>query len=277
LPEIVLRVTLAKGASIRIQMASDWTRSLFVKNRETRTKIVKNLDLLLELEKVEGGRCDFRAQIKGLGIRRKGPSGAIDYDSAARASATDPWAAGYAALVGGTFTLTVDDRARMQEISGVEEMLSAAAGKAVPGKKELRASVEAALRKDFGPKVIRDWIQQSLFVFPEEAIRRRHRWGTRTSLLSEPGLAYANDFALNKRRAGKITFQVRSSITPASPTLHPLKGSEKTEVSLDEQRGWPFKIERDRQLRGKSPDGLGTLTLLTRLTAQHKVSKPDKK
>ncbi len=142
-------------------------------------------------------------------FKQSGPMGIVDYDSA-QVVTVPGGAEGFAALVGGSYTVRLSPKGDVLDVNGVKE-LAAAVSKHVPESMDIssEANPVAFLLSEDG---IRETTEGLLSVYPDGPVDEGDSWGEKR--LTKQGLAMVveSKWTLQKRQAGVATITSVSSM-----------------------------------------------------------------
>lgn len=221
--ERLLRLSFPEGKScaLAVEMEQDLKQAFGPQAMETRQTM--RLEYRLEgLPPDAEGNSVIRVSIDRVTLAIDSPMGKIAFDSrdpeSVKAARANPMTAGFAALQGGRFSMTLTPRGEVRSVSGSGEIAERAA-RAVP-EGPVREMVAGQFKAMYSDAAMRDQMGQFLPVYPEAPVKPGDRW-TRKGRLQLGPVAIDQETSYTVARLGPdgadLAVEAVFSAAPADP------------------------------------------------------------
>jgi len=196
----------------------------------------------------------------------------MDYDSSKKDSSATrrrtPMAA-LDAIIGESFFVKLTRSGKVKEVKGWEKIYSNVLAR-LP-KESIGATDEqivTGLKQQFGEDVVKEFIETTLAIYPNGAVRAGDSWGRKFDISQGFPMVVQNKWVLKERKAGKSTIEVSGKIEPnpkaKATELGVLKieykvsGKQSGEIELAESTGLIVRSTIRQTMAGEMK--MGSLT-----------------
>ncbi len=242
--ERLLRFAFPEGraCALSVEMKQDLVQSFGPQKTATRQEM--RLDYALKgMPPDPSGNAVVRVTISRIALSIDSEFAKISFDTerpeTLKAAANDPMSAGFAALAGGTFTMTMSARGEVLAVAGAEAIAEKAV-KAIP-EGPVREMLAGQFRAMYGDAAMRDQMGQFLPVYPEGPVKPGDRWTRKGSVRMGPvaidqesGYTVAGLRPDGADLAVEAVFASPDAADPAADmTIRIRKGTQKGTLSVD--------------------------------------------
>jgi hypothetical protein len=208
------------------------------------------------------------------------PDQQVNYDSDNKNVPVPRGAEPYAAILGQVFYARITPEGRIERINGLDAMLGHVRGKLPPG--EAREAASRDLKQQFNEQTIKALLENSMAVYPPEAVAVGDTWQTTDTIAGAVPLIFETSYELKDRKDGSATIEGQTTIK-SDPRYdrrnvrgltigHKVTGSQQKTATLKESTGeiLESRIDRDTvelfEMLGGSPRPQGLPESIARTT-----------
>ena len=260
--KIHLRLNLQEGESYSLRMITDQDISQTIQGQQQETKQTMGLGYTFDVNQVNSdGSALTRVTYDWVLFEQDGPLGKTKYDSATPPDTVPPAAAGYAALVGQGFTMEISPAGRVQDLQGVDDMITHMLEELDLPEGATMDSIEQSFRDQFGDQALQENMESLMAIYPEGPIGIGDSWSKTVATSVGLPMILENRWTLTAREDGVATVDVYSTIK-SNPEAAPLEiapvkmsfdisGVQQGTMSLDEGTGWTISAHVTQTLAGE--------------------------
>ncbi|MDP5169780.1 MAG: DUF6263 family protein, partial [Bacteroidia bacterium] len=177
-PKALLRVNLSVGDKLSYHSMTDQliVQDIMGMKQEMKQQIGLTYDMVVE-SKESGVYTLSYTYTRSQFMMDAGPMmGKVEYDSDTHEGEIEAMARGYAATVGKSFSVKMDERGQVLEITGVDEMISSMMEDFADLPEAEREAIKTSLQTQFGGEALKGSIQASSPVYPEKKVKAGSSW-----------------------------------------------------------------------------------------------------
>lgn len=172
----------------------------------------------------------------------------MEYDSEKDAAdGGNPLAGAMSPIVGKTFTMKMDKRGKVLDVSGIEEILA-----------ELQGAGDAGSMEAFEPENIKKTMQGITAIYPEVLIGEGDTWGAETELSGDYPLDLQTTYKVEKIESDKIFLNVDGSIDsdgekdlPNGAGSMSMSGTQGGSMEIDRNTGMMIRADLTQDISGE--------------------------
>jgi len=193
-------------------------------------------------------------------VKQQVPGGNIEYDSSNPPGVVDPAAMGFAALVGQGFTMRLSPQGGIQDVQGVDEMISRMLEQLDMLQDPTLDALEQSLRNQFGENAIKESLGNMLSIYPEMPVKIGDAWSKTFVISLGFPMILENTWTLVGRQGGVATIEVHSTIKPnleGGPIemgyvklSYDVFGEQWGTLEMDESTGWTVSSVVTQEVSG---------------------------
>jgi hypothetical protein len=260
--KLPLRLNLREGESLSLRMVTDQNISQTVLGQEQEITQKIGFDFTFLIDAVDAdGTAMVQVTYDWVMMEQDGPTGKIVYDSADPPARVPDLAVGFAALVGRGFAMRLSAEGRVQDIQGVDALITGLLEELdLPEGAEADA-IEQSFRDQFGEEALKENMENMMAVYPEEPVGIGDSWARKIVISKGFPMILDNTWTLTAREGGVATIEVHSTVEP-NPDAEPLQmgpiqlsyeiaGEQQGTIELNESTGWTIGAELRRALSGE--------------------------
>jgi len=263
--KISLRLKLEKGKTYKFNMITE---------QKINQKVMNNK---MELEQTIGMGIDFKVtDVDEKGIhaitmvytsvlfKQSGsPMGTIEYDSKKSPENIPASAKGFAALVGLSLGMKMDNLGQVKDVTGSKEFFEKMIEKLQLPDGPQKELVSESLKNQFGEKSIKKMMGQMSCVFPEKELGIGDSWKQNISMTGPMPLNMNNTYTLKEIKKDLVVLNVESDLKPNKDPKAAtqkignmeqkieLSGTQKGTLEINPVTGWTRKSKLTQNLTGK--------------------------
>ena len=266
--KIHLRLNLQEGESFSLRMITDQDISQTIQGQQQETRQTLGLSYTFDVDQVNSdGSALTRVTYDWVLFEQDGPLGKTKYDSATPPDTVPPAAAGYAALVGQGFTMEISPAGRVQDLQGVDDMITHMLEELDLPEGATMDSVEQSFRDQFGDQALKENMENLMAIYPEEPIGIGGTWSKTVAVSVGVPMILENRWTLTAREDGVATVDVYSTIK-SNPEGAPIEiapfevsfdisGAQQGTMTLDEDTGLTISAHLTQTFAGQVEMGEG--------------------
>jgi len=269
--KILLKLNLKKGDVFQYDANIDSKISQKMMGQDMDMSQVMFFGYLMEVTNVDDkGNADFKITYNHIKMKMSNKMiPAITYDSDDTASnSSNPALAGFSAIKGCSFTMTISPSGEMTNIKGVNEMFDKMFS-AIGGSDPSFEATKDALKKQFGEDNIKHTFGSSFNIFPDHGINIGEIWEKDMKMGGTYPLLMKNKYQLKEIKDGKALLDVNSELLSDKNSKgmevmgvklsYDLKGDQKGTSELDTASGLVTKATLEQKIKGNVKMGSSPL------------------
>jgi len=193
-------------------------------------------------------------------FRQKGPSGAVEYDSANPPKQVPAGAKAFAALAGLGFKSTVTPTGKVTAVEGLDAMFAEMVRKLELPDGPQKAAVQKALNDQFGEDAMKQNLQNVFALYPEKPVAPGDSWQRRVVVSKGFPMVIEGTYTLKSRSGGVAHVEIRATLSPneaAGPVelgtgkmSYDLKGEQSGTADVEEATGWTRSLTTNQTVAG---------------------------
>ena len=251
-----IRLRLVAGQRFRRQMVTETEMVQDIRGAQKRSE-TETIGLTFAVEHVdpETSRATVAVTFDYLAVTMHAPViGVVEYDSRNEPEHMSPALYGTRAVVGLTFQMVIDPKARIIAITGLDEMLARAAEK-LP--KAYRSQLAASLKKAYSENALRKKLRPLLPDPPAGAVALGEQWTTRSVTVGDLPLLVNNTWSLAERSDQVAILRVSAEVASSDQEQNAralfrvdMSGTLNGVIRVDARTGWVHSGEFTIDLSG---------------------------
>jgi hypothetical protein len=193
-------------------------------------------------------------------FRKKGPAGAIEYDSANPPPAVPPSAKPFSVLPGLGFRMTLTPDGTVRAVEGLDEMFAEMVKRLELPDGPAKASMLKALTEQFGEAAMKQNLQNLFALYPPAPVAVGEKWERKVVVSKGFPLVIQNAFTLKGRSGGVAEVAIDARLLPnpdAAPVemgtgrmSYALSGEQHGSAKVDEATGWTRSLATEQEVSG---------------------------
>ena len=206
------------------------------------------------------GAMTITTAYDSVALRQKGPSGAVEYDSANPPKQPAPAARAFAVLPGLSFKMTVTPAGTVKSVDGVNEMLAEVVRRLSLPEGPERRNVQKALSEQFGDAAMKQNMQDLFALYPPRPVAVGESWDHKVAVSRGFPVVIDGAYTLKGRGGGVAEIALKDKLSPndaAGPVelgtgkmAYELTGAQRGTARVDEATGWTQSLATEQELTG---------------------------
>lgn len=231
-----------KACTLSVEVKQDLAQSFGPQKMATRQEM--RLDYALKgLPPDAEGNAAVQVTISRVALSIDSQFAKVSFDTekpdTVKAAKGDPMSAGFAALAGGTFTMTVSPRGEVRKVAGAAAIADRAV-KALP-ESPMREMLTQQFQSMYGDEAMRDQMGQFLPVYPEKPVKPGDRWTQKGTIRMGPiAIDQESNYTVSGLRPDGADLAVEATFTSsgkadpeAEMSVQIRKGTQKGTLAVD--------------------------------------------
>jgi hypothetical protein len=259
--KLELRLRLKEGAVYRLKTTVEQRINQTVGPNAQATEQTFAVGYRMAVESVDAaGNMKVATTYDAVLFRQKGPSGAVEYDSANPPKQVPAAAKAFAALAGLGFKSTVTPAGRVTAVEGLDAMSAEMVRKLELPDGPQKAAVQKALSEQFGEEAMKQNLQNMFALYPENPVAVGESWQRRVVVAKGFPMVLDGAYTLKSRDGGVARVEIRATLSPneaAGPVelgtgrmSYELKGEQSGTADVDEATGWTRSLTTNQTVSG---------------------------
>jgi hypothetical protein len=259
--KLELRLRLKEGAVYRLKTTVEQRINQTVGPNAQATEQTFAVGYRMAVESVDAaGNMKVATTYDAVLFRQKGPSGAVEYDSANPPKQVPAAAKAFAALAGLGFKSTVTPTGRVTAVEGLDAMFAEMVRKLELPDGPQKAAVQKALSEQFGEEAMKQNLQNMFALYPENPVAVGESWQRRVVVAKGFPMVLDGAYTLKSRDGGVARVEIRATLSPneaAGPVelgtgrmSYELKGEQSGTADVDEATGWTRSLTTNQTVSG---------------------------
>lgn len=261
--KIDLRLHLTKGQTHHMNVTLDQTidQTLGPAHQQTTQKV--GVTYTFKVEDVDAQQnATVSVKYDSVSFHARSPSGAVDYDAGKPPNGPMPVpASALAALVGQSYSVTVDPRGQVTQVAGLSKMLNDVLAHLNVPDGVLRAAVERTLRQQLSEANLKQTLQDVFAPFPDGPVAAGESWTRNSSVMLGFPMNRQTTYTLQASENGTATIKVsgKAATVPnavldlgAVKMNYDLKGDQTGSLEITESDGWTRAASISQTLSGQA-------------------------
>jgi hypothetical protein len=247
--KLELRLRLKQGEVYRVKTTVEQRINQTVGANAQATEQTFAVGYRMAVESVDGaGNMKVATTYDAVMFRQKGPSGAVEYDSANPPKQVPPAARAFAALAGLGFKSTVMPTGKVTAVEGLDAMFAEMVRKLELPEGPQKAAVQKVLAEQFGEESMKQNLQNVFALYPETPVAVGESWRRRVVIARGFPMVTEGTYTLRSRANGVAHVEIKATLSPneeAGPVelgtgkmSYDLKGEQSGTADIDEATGW---------------------------------------
>jgi len=211
--KLPLRLSLREGESLSLRVVTDQNVSQTVMGQKVEIAQKIGFDFTFLVDAVDAdGTTMVQVTYDWVMMEQDGPTGKVVYNSADPPTRVPDMAVGFAALVGRGFAMQMSAEGRVQDIQGVDALITGLLEELDLPEGTAADDIEQSLRNQFGEEALKENMENMMAVYPEESVGIGDSW-TRTIIISKGfPIILDNTWTLKAREDGVECIQPSNRI-----------------------------------------------------------------
>lgn len=256
-----LRLRLKAGESYRLRTTIEQQITQTAGANAQATEQTFGVGYTMTVDSVDrAGNMKVATKYDSVLFRQKGPSGAIEYDSANPPKQVPQAAKPFAALVGLGFETTLTPTGQVTAVGGLEEMFAEMVRRLELPDGPAKAAVQKLLADQFGEEAMKQNLQTMFAFYPDKPVATGESWERRVVVSKGFPAILEATHTLKSRAAGVARIDTRATLSPndaAGPVdlgtgkmSYQLKGDQAGVADVDEATGWTRSMTTEQTVTG---------------------------
>jgi hypothetical protein len=258
-----LRLHLAKGDTHHMNVTLDQTIDQTAGPAHQQTSQTVGVTYTFKVEDVDvQGNATVSVRYDAVSFHARTPSGVVDYDPGKPAAGPMPvMVSALAALVGESYSVTVDPRGSVTQVGGLQKMLADVLAHLNVSDGVVRAAVEKTVRQQLAEGNLKQSLRDVFAPFPGRPIEIGQNWVRNSPLTLGFPMNLETTYTLQSRENGVATISVvgkAATVPNALLDLGPvkmnydLKGEQTGSIEIIESSGWARAATVSQNLSGSA-------------------------
>lgn len=202
----------------------------------------------------------MRVVYDSVTVDQEGAGNPVHYNSVGASQDVPPLAAGYAAMLDQSFTLTLGPDGRLRRIAGVDSMLHNIIEKVARSNPSARSMIEYGVTSLLNEKSLTETMERSLAVYPDRPVSVGDTWSNVVSVTIGTPMTINTTYTLKDIHDGRAYIGLNSSIVTnqASGALelagmsivYQVSGTQSGSMQVDLDDGWIISSEIEQDFSG---------------------------
>jgi hypothetical protein len=283
--KLELRLRLKQGEVYRLKTTVEQRINQTVGANAQATEQTFAVGYRMAVESVDGaGNMKVATTYDTVVFRQKGPSGAVEYDSANPPKQVPPAAKAFAALAGLGFKSTVTPAGKVTAVEGLDAMFAEMVRKLELPDGPQKAAVQKVLTEQFGEESMKQNLQNVFALYPDTPVAVGESWRRHVVVARGFPTVIDGTYTLKSRENGVAHVEIKATLSPneeAGPVelgtgkmSYELKGEQSGVADVDEATGWTRSLTTTQTVGGSlrfQPAG-GAAEVNNPITIQEKVT-----
>lgn len=161
----------------------------------------------------------------------------------------------YKEFIGKKFTIILNNKGKILNLNGVNELLTSIANTKGTSKEE-KLFIKGELNKKFGDEIVTEAIKKTINYYPEKNVEIEEVWETQYDLKETFPINYFNKFKILSEKDSTINIDMKSNINSntknfmESKTNVNMTGEGKGIIEMEKATGMPKKLHFNRVING---------------------------
>ena len=259
--KLELRLRLKQGETYRLKTTIDQriTQTAGANRQETEQTFA--LGYAMTVESVgASGDMKLATKYESILFRQKGPSGAVEYDSANPPKTVPQPAKPFAALLGLGFKMTLTPAGKVTAIEGLDDMFAEMVRRLELPEGPAKQAVQKVLAEQFGEETMKQNLQTMFALYPEQPVAAGEAWPRRIVVNKGFPIVIEGTYTLKERSGGVARIEIKAQVSPndaAGPVdlgtgkmSYDLRGEQRGTAELEEATGWTRALTTEQELAG---------------------------
>jgi len=222
--------------------------------------ITYSFDVLNVTENEKGKVTEMKITFDGVYYKQAMSGVVVEYDSENPPDDIPPSAAGFAALPGASFSMTMNRSGKTENITGVDEMIEKMVQKMNIPPGPVSDQAVATLKKSFNEKGLAESMDQMMHIYPDKAVGIGDSWSKEIKLNQDFPMILDSTWKIVAIEAGVAKIDVTSKAKPyqaAEPILignmkmyYTLRGTQTGTLEMDQETGWTIRARVIQKFSG---------------------------
>lgn len=256
-----LRLHLSKGQRHHMSVTLDQTidQTLGPAHQQTTQKV--GVSYTFKVEDVDAqGNASVSVEYDSVSFHARTPSGAVDYDAGKPPNGPLPVpASALAALVGQSYSVTVDPHGNVTQVAGLSKMLNEVLAHLDMPDGVLRAAVERTIRQELSEPNLKQTLRDVFAPFPDGPVAVGQSWTRNASVMLGFPMSRQTTYTLAARENGIATISLAGKAATAPDAVvdlsgvkmnYDLKGEQTGTLEIVESSGWTRAATVSQTLSG---------------------------
>lgn len=259
--KLELRLRLKQGEVYRLKTTVEQKINQTVGANAQATEQTFAVGYRMAVESVDAaGNMKVATTYDSVLFRQKGPSGAVEYDSANPPKQVPAGAKAFAALAGLGFKSTVTPTGKVTAVEGLDAMFAEMVRKLELPDGPQKAAVQKALNDQFGEDAMKQNLQNVFALYPEKPVAVGESWQRRVVVAKGFPMVLEGTYTLKSRDQGVAHVEIKATLSPneaAGPVelgtgkmSYDLKGEQSGTADVEEATGWTRSLTTNQTVAG---------------------------
>lgn len=237
-----LKLNLQTGKAYKLRTESENTMKSSMNGQPFTTSQNMIMDMLFEVsDKTASGDHTLKATFERVKASISGPMGDVSYDSSMPGeSDSNPMVAGFSALTGQSFSMTLSEHGQVLNSTGMKEIVSAMLDKLPSGNEQMRQSMRAQFEKMLG----NEGMAGKMFGFlPKKPVATGESWSRTDSVDVMLKMKIDQTWTLDSLRGGVAVIDAKSTMTSDPDAPFTEMGPMKVKMNINGQQSGAMRVD----------------------------------
>jgi hypothetical protein len=261
--KVDLRFRLEKGQEYKVLTTMEQEIVQWLQGNEMEVLQTIGIGQTLKVTDVDDkGAMTVAATFGPVAMKMEGPQGSFEFDSEDPPDEVPLAAQGMAAILGCSFTMKFTPKGKIEELTGVDEMLDKMfEGIELPDG-ELKDKMLEDMKKQFGADALKEMMENMMAMFPDKPVGVGDFWKQKVTITRGFPMVIESTYTLAGREDGVAELEVESTIEPnadAEPMKvgpmsmkFKLKGTQEGTLKINEATGWFVEGKMTQEMEGET-------------------------
>lgn len=222
---------------------------------------VLSVNYTMTVENVDAeGAMTIQTRYDAVLFRRKGATGAVEYDSAKPPKQPPAAAQAFAVLPGLGFTMTLTADGTVKSVQGIDALIAEVIRRLELPQGPAKASTRTLLAEHFGEAAMKQNMQNLFALYPPRPVAAGESWTRKIVVSKGFPLVIDGTYRLKSRDGGVAEIEINAKLAPnadAAPVevgtgkmTYDLSGSQRGSARVDEATGWTVSLKTEQDVSG---------------------------
>jgi len=258
---VALNLKLSGGEKIRQWTVTEQTIGQHVANSWQDVRQSIGIGTTYEVEEIVGDTLlRMRVTYDSVTVEQTGVGEDVHYNSADTVPNVPPLAAGYAAMLGQSFTLVMGTDGHVRRVVGLDSVLRNIVDRVVQSNPAARSMIEEGMKSLLSEQSLTETMERSIAIYPEGPVSTGDTWSKVVSVTVGTPMTISTTYTLGDISDGMANVDLNASITTnaaAGPTElagmsidYQISGTQTGSMQIDVSDGWIASSEIVQDVTG---------------------------
>ncbi|MEM6803944.1 MAG: DUF6263 family protein [Bacteroidota bacterium] len=259
LKKLDLKLNFKKGQVLAISNVMEQTISQTIMGTDNSFKQNVGMYYTMTVKDIVEGTYSIEVNYSKTTFKTANPAASVDFDSDLNKEDIAPMAMGFAALVGESFTIRMDEKGNVVEVLGMEDFLENVVNNLMEMNPEMGSAMAETMKQQYGGGALSQGMESMTMYFPPKAVKEGDSWERTSKVNMNFEMEISNTFTLDQVKDGKAYISVSSVLNTnkdkeiemqGMKMKYDLLGTQKGTFIVDVESGWVLESDIDQDIDG---------------------------